>query len=100
MHRDIKPDNFLIGPKRSKSTVYLIDYGLVKAYINSKTGEHIKFRKDKGLTGTIRYSSVHTHMGQESSRRDDLEAILYVAIYLKNGVLPWQYFPKTPFKDK
>jgi serine/threonine protein kinase len=90
LHRDIKPDNFLIGSKYNKDTLYVIDYGLVKAYRYKITGEHIVFRSDKGVTGTVRYSSINTHMGYEASRRDDIECIMYVSIYLFYGKLPWQ----------
>jgi len=42
------------------------------------------------LTGTIRYCSLNASRYCEQSRRDDLEAIAYVLLYLHLGVLPWQ----------
>ena len=79
----------MTGRKEYKEVLYLIDYGLSKRYIDSKTGEHIKYKNNHKLNGTARYASIHALEGYELSRRDDLESLCYVLIYLLKGSLPW-----------
>jgi len=100
LHRDIKPDNFLIGLGRKANQVLAIDFGLAKKYRDPKTQQHIPYREGKSLTGTARYASVNTHLGIEQSRRDDLEAIGYVVMYFNRGQLPWQGLKANGKKEK
>ncbi|KAI0988804.1 hypothetical protein GJ496_006919 [Pomphorhynchus laevis] len=63
IHRDIKPDNFLMGLQANGHIVYLIDFGLAKKFKDRITGDHIPYKENRSLTGTARYASINTHLG-------------------------------------
>ena len=90
IHRDIKPDNFVMGRGDKSKYVYLLDFGLAKKYRSSTTLLHYRMQKKKNLTGTARYASINALNGLTQSRRDDLEAVGYVLMYFLKGKLPWQ----------
>ena len=90
IHRDIKPQNFSIGRGENEHIIYLIDFGLAKRYREEYTNFHIPLRQNIKLTGTIRYASCNALNKKELSRRDDMESIGYMLIYLLKGSLPWQ----------
>ncbi|KAL0204987.1 hypothetical protein P9112_000294 [Eukaryota sp. TZLM1-RC] len=100
LHRDIKPDNYLMGTGNKQNIVHLVDFGLAKKYRDHKTHAHIPYREHKNLTGTARYASINTHLGIEQSRRDDLETLGYVLIYFIRGSLPWQSLKATTKREK
>jgi len=89
IHRDIKPDNFLLGI--NDTNIYLIDFGFCKTYIqNGDFGQHIPMKKNNKLIGSVNYASIQSHELMELSRRDDLESIGYVLLYLYFGKLDWE----------
>ena len=88
VHRDIKPLNFIFGKKDLK-LIYLIDFGIAKKYRSSRTGKHIKYTFSKKINGSLRYMSINSNSYYEQSRRDDLESLGYMLIYLIKKTLPW-----------
>ena len=100
IHRDIKPDNLAIGLENRSNIIYMFDFGLAKQYKNPKTHKHIPYKDNKQLTGTVRYASLNTHLGIEQSRRDDMESLGFVLIYMTSGCLPWQKIPGKTTKEK
>ncbi len=87
LHRDIKPDNFLLSNSDNNS-LYLIDFGLSKYYLTTDK-KHMNERKERKLIGTAKYSSLNVHNGIEASRRDDMESICYSFISIFGKELPW-----------
>ena len=83
IHRDIKPDNFMINISDKTNKVFLIDFGFCKRY--NYDGKHIEFKRTTSLIGTPNYVSLNVHNGAEPSRRDDVESCLYVLIYMLFG---------------
>ena len=88
IHNDIKPSNFVIGGK-DPNIIYLIDFGFCCKYRSSHTGKHIKFKKKNKIVGTLKYISINGNKGYQQSRRDDLESLGYMLIFLSINYLPW-----------
>lgn len=95
VYRDLKPENICIG-LNNPNKIYLIDFGLAKPFMVKKKDEkgrermeHIPLSEGRNLIGTPRYASLHSHNGLELSRRDDLESLIYVGVFLLRGTLPW-----------
>ena len=90
VHRDLKPANFLLRTNKEHiSELYLIDFGLAKSVLDDKL-RHGEMKTNESLIGTRRYMSVNVHHGLTASRRDDLESLGYIMIFLHQGQLSWQ----------
>ena len=99
IHRSINPTNFVIGEKDS-SLIYAIDFGYAKKYRSSRTGKHLKFNLNNRIFGDPSFISINAMRGIEQSRRDDMESLGYMLIYLLRGFLPWKEFENKSDKLK
>ena len=97
IHRDINPENFLIGINKGSHKIYIIDFALAKRFIRKEV--HIGCGR-ANLIGTARYASINNHLGITQGRRDDLEGLGYVLLYFLRGSLPWQNLNANSKRDK
>ncbi|KAA6401775.1 MAG: putative Tau-tubulin kinase 1 [Streblomastix strix] len=89
VHRDVKPDNFVIGnTKDTAGTIFLIDFGLCKR-MPIVGGKIVKPTTQGKLRGTLRYASPNSHKKLELGRHDDLISLLYMVVEYYTGTLPW-----------
>ena len=100
LHRDVKPDNFVMGLNELSENVYLIDFGLAKKYRSMTTLIQYPLTKKDKLTGTARYASINALKGYEHSRRDELESVGYILVYFLKGKLPWQRIKANTKEEK
>jgi len=91
LHRDVKPDNFLMGVGDKANQVFVIDLGLTKKIQRQRFSVgQIGCQLVHPMVGTVRYAGIHAHLGHEEGPRDDLESLAYVWAYFLRGSLPWQ----------
>jgi len=100
LHRDIKPENFCIGIEDNSEILHILDFGLSKYYRDPVTKTHIEYQEGRGMIGTPRYCSINAQKGNQLSRRDDLESLGYVIIYMLTGTLPWKGTQARTKKEK
>ena len=102
IHRDMKPENLVIGYKGKEKNIYLIDFGLSKLINVEKKNSNLLpiIKKEKIVIGTVRYISLNTHLGNEQSKKDDLESLAYIMVYFIKGELPWQNIKAKSRKEK
>lgn len=98
IHRDIKPDNFLLGLHNQSKQINIIDFGFCKSYITNE--KHNPIKKTNNLIGSISYASINAHDCIELSRRDDMESLGYMLIYFYLGELPWNTNSELTKKNK
>lgn len=96
VHRDVKPDNIATALALADSKLYLIDVGLSYAYMRGNM--HVSYSETEDFRGTPFFCSTNSLKGVKCTRRDDLESLGYVLVYLAAGQLPWFQVP-YPSRD-
>jgi len=77
VHRDLKPPNICLDKNLEP---YIIDFGMAKKIIiNNK---HIDERNIHNIIGSPNYVSLNVVNLLEPTRRDDIESIIYIMIYM------------------
>ena len=100
VHRDLRPEHFLFGRVKHPDKVYLAGLVLSKTFQRTN-GRHVPYKDNKtSFTGTARFVSLNTHLGIEQSRRDDLEALINVMVFMAKGHLPWMGVKGDGRKEK
>jgi serine/threonine protein kinase len=83
--------NLLMGhEQQTLPLIYLVDYGLARLFRDAHASDHVFLMTGQPFVGTTTFASVNTHKGLTHGRRDDIESLCYVLLYLLRGSLPWQ----------
>jgi len=83
VHNDLKLENIVVGV-RDPSQLHLIDFGLTQSLVD-KNGKHIQKCYMKNFSGNFMFSSLNSCRGFNKSRRDDIESIFYILIFMLNN---------------
>ena len=99
IHNDLKLDNIIIGHK-DPTQIYLIDFGLSCKYQDEGTEQHVQKTYIEKFSGNFLFASLNSCRGNNKSRRDDIQSLFYIMVYLLNGnYLPWCDFHKKFMKQ-
>lgn len=81
-------ENMVVGFKDPEK-IYLIDFGLAVSFVDCN-GNHIKKEYLQKFSGNFLFASLNSCRGYSKSRRDDVESLFYMLIFMLNkGYLPW-----------
>ena len=79
IHNDVKEQNRVVG--NNNETAYLIDFGFATKYVNSN-GSHLEQRYRGVFMGNPLFASTNQCEMNTTSRRDDIQSLVYLLIYM------------------
>ena len=98
LHRDIKPDNFVIGRGENKRKIFLIDFGLSDFYQN-EDGELVEWKELTYMIGNLKFGSINCQFRHTPFQKDDLESVGFCLCYFLKGSLPWSDLPASALQE-
>lgn len=87
IHRDIKPQHLIY--EQGSQLIYLTDFGLSNS--PSYSSDLLGDGKSQKIVGNARFSGINAHVTPYHTKADDLESMIYVALYFIKGTLPWDF---------
>ncbi|XGW02558.1 hypothetical protein V3C99_014529, partial [Haemonchus contortus] len=88
IHRDVKPDNFVVGRFEHRNVIFIMDFGMSTKY--EKTTSNLPKESRYKFIGTPKYAARATHQGRVVNRKEDMESWYYMVIELfGTDYLPW-----------
>ncbi|KIJ13574.1 hypothetical protein PAXINDRAFT_13538 [Paxillus involutus ATCC 200175] len=91
IYSNIRPQNILVGPVlpgQQINKLCLFDFSLTQLYRDPRTYSHVPFLSGRPISTILPFLLNH-HSGNQLSRRDDLESLAYLLLYLAHGLLLW-----------
>jgi serine/threonine protein kinase len=89
IHGDIKLQNIVAEEDKK---LFLIDFNSSVKFID-ENNKHVNNLWDHKFPGNLMFASMNICCGSSLSRRDDIESIIYLMVYLTNNkILPWSQF--------
>lgn len=88
LHCDLKPSN-IVHDLRDPNIVHIIDFGLARQFKCKSTVRLRHVDDGHGYLGCHDFSPLAAHFLKTPGRRDDLESLGYMLLYMFNGSLPW-----------
>jgi len=89
VHKDVKAANLLVGlGVNGQHKVHLVDFGLCSKYLTGSIHKQYIHDERWAHEGTLEYTSRDSHIGC-TSRRGDIEVLIYNLIEWWGGSLPW-----------
>ncbi|KAK6756397.1 hypothetical protein RB195_014672 [Necator americanus] len=98
IHRDVKPDNFVVGKDLFRNIIFIMDFGMSTKYEKRTPATTLFHTPFSGLLkesrykfiGTPKYAARATHQGRVVNRKEDMESWYYMVIELfGTDYLPW-----------
>lgn len=87
LHGAVHPSHFLIGTHETAHQLHLAGLGNCRRFRRGE--QHIPYTKGKAEVTDLRFASINAHLGIEQTRRDDLESLGYLLLWMLAGTLPW-----------
>lgn len=90
-HSFLTPDHFLLGLKQKSKTLFLVSFSYAQVLKNGFVNDPDK------IVIEFSFMSRNQLEGKPVQMKDDLESLLYMAIYFLKGNLPWSELVSSHF---